>query len=268
MKRKRNIGLLVYQFCILDCEEIKAVEEKARGEIVMTTTPEFLELLNRHSDALIVIFTFVVTLSTVCYAALTWRLVSETRKLREVQTEPKIHITLESLDFAINIVRLKIKNIGLGPASDLQFDPTVISGGQSAEKLLQDFIRPNFFETGLHHFGPGQSIHSRDTQITDDFEGKSASRLSFKLRYKSATGKKYNEEIIIDMSEIKGASCLGKPNLYSIANSLEKMQMDIGHIVSGFKRLNVDMYSSDDRGQAREAMKKRLEEQNKQGENS
>ena len=209
------------------------------------------------------IFTAMVSISTVVYAFLTGLLVSETRKLREVQTEPKIHITLESFDFAINFIRLNIKNIGLGPASDLQFESAAISGGESAEKLLQEFTRPNFFKTGLRHFGPGQKIHSRDTQVTDDFEGKSASILSFKLRYKSATGKQYNEEIIIDMSEIKGISQLGKPNLYSIANSLEKMQNDIGHIVTGFKRLNVDIYSSDDREQEREVMKKRLEEQKK-----
>ena len=32
------------------------------NETTITTIAEFLELLNRHSDALIVIFTFVVTL--------------------------------------------------------------------------------------------------------------------------------------------------------------------------------------------------------------
>ena len=238
------------------------------NETTITTVAEFLELLNHHSDALTVIFTFVVTLSTVCYAVLTWRLVSETRKLREVQTEPKIHITLESLDSAINIIRLNIKNIGLGPASDLQFDPTVISGGESAEKLLQKFTSPNFFKTGLRHFGPGQNIYSGHTQITEDFEGKAASLLSFKLRYKSATGKQYNEEIIIDISEKEGTSQLGEPNLYSIAKSLKKMQEDIGHIVSGFKRLNADIYSSEDREREIEAMKKRQEEQKKQSENS
>ena len=227
-----------------------------------------IEFLNNNSGVLMLIFTAMVAISTVVYAFLTWRLVSETRKLREVQTEPKIHITLESLDFAINVVRLNIKNIGLGPASDLQFDPAVISGGESAEKLLQEFTSPNFFKTGLRHFSPGQNIHSRDTQVTDDFEGKSASTLSFKLRYKSATGKQYNDEIIIDMSEIKGTSQLGKPNLYSIAKSLEKMQVDIGHIVSGFKRVKVDIYSKADRELESDVLQEQREEQKKQNENS
>lgn len=229
---------------------------------------EILESLKQHSDALTVIFTAVVTLSTVVYAVLTGILVSETRKMREVQTEPKIHITLESFDFAIHIIRLNIQNIGLGPASNLTFQPSVIAGGESGEKLLTEFTESNFFKTGLRHFGPGQNVYSTYTQTTQDFEGKSASVLSFKIEYKSATGKKYSDEIIIDMSEIKGRYQLGKPNLYAIASSLEKLQKDVGHIVSGFKRVKADVYSSDDRKEEREERERWYEEQRQESENS
>ena len=44
---------------------------------------------------LIVAFTGVVALSTVVYAFLTWRLVSETRRMREVQTEPRVSVRVE-----------------------------------------------------------------------------------------------------------------------------------------------------------------------------
>ncbi|MDT8878048.1 hypothetical protein RSO68_01030 [Halomonas saccharevitans] len=229
---------------------------------------EILESLKQHSDALTVIFTAVVTLSTVVYAVLTGILVSETRKMREVQTEPKIHITLESFDFAIHIIRLNIQNIGLGPARNLTFQPSVIDGGESAEKLLTEFTESNFFKTGLRHFGPGQNVYSTYTQTTQDFEGKSASVLSFKIEYESATGKKYSDEIIIDMSEIKGRYQLGKPNLYAIASSLEKLQKDVGHIVSGFKRVKADVYSSDDRKEEKEERERWYEEQRRESENS
>jgi hypothetical protein len=178
---------------------------------------DILNFLKQNSEALTVIFTAVVTLSTLVYAILTAFLVSETRKMREVQTEPKIHITIDSFDCAIYIVRLNIQNIGLGAASELQFYPSVISGGESAEKLLREFTKSNFFNTGLRHFGPGQNIYSSYSLTTEDYEGKSSSILSFKLNYKGATGKKYNEEIILDMSELKGRQQLGKPNLYAIA---------------------------------------------------
>lgn len=49
------------------------------------------------------------------------------------------------------------------------------------------------------------------------------------------------------MSEIKGLYQLGKPHLYSLASSLEKIQKDIGHIVSGYKRIKTNVYSSTDR---------------------
>lgn len=229
---------------------------------------EILVFLKQNSEALTVIFTGVVTLSTVVYAILTGILVSETRKMREVQTEPKIHITIDSFDFAIHIIRLNIQNIGLGPASDLKFEPSVLSGGESAEKLLNEFTESNFFKTGLRHFGPGQNIYSAYSQTTKDFEGKSSSTLSFKVSYKSATGKKYTDEIILDMSELKGRYQLGKPNLYAIAKSIEKMQKDFGDIVSGFKHINADIYSSEDRRIEREELEKRLAEQKKQRENS
>ncbi len=229
---------------------------------------EMLNFLKQNSEALIVIFTAVVTLSTVVYAVLTGLLVSETKKMREVQTEPKINITVESFDFAIHIIRLNIKNIGLGPASDLQFEPSVIEGGESAEKLLGEFTESNFFKTGLRHFGPGQNIYSTYTQTTEDFEGKSSSILSFKISYKSATGKKYTDDIMLDMSELKGRYQLGKPNLYAISQSLEKLQKDVGHIVSGFKRVKADVYSSEDRKVEREEHDKWIAEQKAQRENS
>lgn len=224
---------------------------------------EFLESLNNYSVALTVIFTAVVTISTVFYAVLTGTLVTETRKMREVQTEPKIHITIESFDFSVHIIRLNIKNIGLGLANDLKFEPVVVSGGDSATNLLKEFTESHFFTTGLRHFGPGQNIYSGCAHTQEDFEGKSASVLAFKLKYKNATGKQYNDEIIIDMSEIKGRYQLGEPNLYSIAKSLEKMQKDVGQIVSGSKRIKTDVYSSEDRRIEREERKQYYDEQKK-----
>jgi len=218
---------------------------------------QFLESLNHYSGALTVIFTAVVTISTVIYAALTGKLVKETRIMREVQTEPKIHITVEGFDFAIHIVRLNIQNIGLGPAENLKFAPSVISGGESASNLLNEFTESNFFNTGLRYFGPGQNIYSMYTQTTQDYEGKSSSVLSFTLSYKSATGKEYNEEIIVDMSEIKGRYSLGKPSLRSVADSLEKIQKDVGHLTSGFKHIKADVFTGEDRRKEREEIEAR-----------
>ncbi|MBS9405662.1 hypothetical protein KG088_18920 [Halomonas sp. TRM85114] len=206
-----------------------------------------IAFLNQNSGALTVVFTGVVTLATMVYAALTAILVSETRKLRQVQTEPRIEITVDVLDFSVNIVRLCVRNIGEGPAKNVKFEPSVIDGDEIGESLLEEFLSPNFFKTGLRYFGPGQFRFSGHTQTNKNFEAKVSSALSFKVAYESVTGKKYEEEIVVDMAELRGRYQLGKPNLYSIAKSMEMIQKDLHHITTGFKRIKVDSYESDDR---------------------
>ncbi len=227
-----------------------------------------IEFLNQNSGALTVLFTGVVTISTVVYAVLTAVLVSETKKMREVQTEPRIEITLRPFESAINIVRLHIKNIGLGPAQDIHFNASVISGGEGAKKLLAEFTETNFFKTGLKYFGPGQEMYSHYTQMAQDHDQKIESVLLFEMEYKSVTGSKYKERTIIDMSEMKGHYQLGKPNLYAISQSLEKIQKDFGHIASGFKRIKTDVYSHEDRAQEYQERMQQIEEMKAKHKNS
>ena len=139
---------------------------------------DLLKILNNNAGALTILFSGIVTFATVIYAGLTWALVKETRMMREVQTEPKLQVSVNSFDFAVHIVRLNIRNIGLGPALDVVFNPRVLSGGVSAEKLLSEFTDVNFFSVGLKHFGPGQERVSGYTELTQDHDGKIASILT------------------------------------------------------------------------------------------
>lgn len=206
-----------------------------------------IAFLNSNSGALTVIFTAVVTISTVAYAILTWSLVSETKRMREVQTEPRIEITLKPLDFAINIVRLHIRNIGLGPAKNVKFNSHALSGGEGAENLLGEFNKANFMKAGLKYFGPSNELHSGYTNITKDFDSKIESILVYDVEYESVTGKKYRDQTTIEVAELKGMNQLGKPNLYAIAQSIETIQKEFSHLVSGFKKIHADVYTTEDR---------------------
>ncbi len=210
---------------------------------------DLLEFLNKNSGALTVLFTAVVTVATAVYAALTWVLVKETRMMREVQTEPKLQVTVSSFDFAIHIVRLHVRNVGLGPALNVTFKSKVLAGGQSAEKLLAEFTDVNFFSVGLKHFGPGQERVSAYTQLTEDHDGKMASVIAIDVTYSSSTGKRYSDSLVVDMSELKGGYQLGKPYAYAIAQSLERMQKDIHHLTTGFHRIKANIYTSEDRAE-------------------
>ena len=84
------------------------------------------EFLTKNSGALSILFSAAVTVATVVYAILTWKLVTETRLLREAQTEPRIEITAQPFETAYNLLRLQVRNTGLGPAQRLRFRIKVI----------------------------------------------------------------------------------------------------------------------------------------------
>lgn len=217
------------------------------------------DFLNKNSGALSVIFTAVVTLATGVYAILTWHLVSETRRMRKIQTEPKIEITLRPVDESINIQRLHVRNIGLGPALRITFKPMVLSGGDGAKALLDEFTETNFFRTGISYLSPGEERYSHYTQMHENHDKKIASIIAFEVSYCSATFEKYCETLTIDMSEYKGSYMLGTPHLYSIAKSLEKIQKDLASIVSGSRRIRTDVHTSQDRAAEQSAIRKKIE---------
>lgn len=222
---------------------------------------DIIDFLNMNSGALNVVFTGVVTVATAVYAALTWKLVTETRLMREVQTEPKLAVTLRSIDEAIHIVRLHFRNIGQGPALKVKFTPRVDVGNEISSALLEEFTKPNFFKTGLAYFGPGQERISMYTQLHENHDAKLSTVLAFDVEYESVTGKKYRDTLMVDLSEYKGTHQLGKPHLYSLAQSLEKLQKDFERLAGGGKRLKADVYTAEDRARERAEHEERIAEQ-------
>jgi hypothetical protein len=218
------------------------------------TFTEILNYLNTNSGAFSVLFSAIVMLATVAYSILTMSLVKETKRMRQVQTEPKLEITVKPFDFAINIVRLQIRNIGLGPALNIKFKPRVLTGGDGAQSLLDEFTQTNFFKVGLNYFGPGQEIHSNFTHLSQNYESKISSILLFNLEFESVTGVKYIEQASVDMSELKGLSQLGTPNLYSIAKSLEKIKDEISNLTSGHRKINTNIFTAEDRVKEKEEL--------------
>ena len=101
-------------------------------------------------QALILAFTGVVALSTVVYAFLTWRLVSETQKLRRAQTEPRLSVFVELNEQTGNgQMDLVIQNEGPGPAEDILIgfkgDPTYFGDERPIDQLpvIKNGLNPN-----------------------------------------------------------------------------------------------------------------------------
>ncbi|SRR6266496_396393 len=210
-----------------------------------------LEFLNQNSGALTVIFTAVVTISTVVYAVLTAVLVAETRRMRQAQTEPKVEVVIEPREEWISLFHVYVRNIGLGPAYDISFEIIAEKGGDGARALIDDFTKANFLKTGLTYLGPGQELASDLSQMTEKYDQKIESVLVFDVHYRGATGRRYQDKYRLDFCEFKGRTQIGKPHLYAIAQHLEKIQSDLHHVMTGFKRMKVEIYDNEDREQER-----------------
>lgn len=206
-----------------------------------------LDFLNQNSGVLTVIFTGVVTLSTVVYSVLTGLLVAETRRMRRAQTDPRVEVIIKPREEWINLVHICIRNIGLGPAYEISFKISAETEGEGVKSLIRDFTRAQFFTTGIRYLGPGQEVLSDYSRMTEKFETKIDSVIIIVVRYKGSTGKDYVDKYRLDFSEFKGRTQVGKPHLYAIAQHLDKIQQDFSRLATGFNRIKVDVFTIEDR---------------------
>ena len=198
-----------------------------------------LEFLNQNSGALTIIFSALVAIATVVYAFLTWGLVSETRKLREAQTEPKVFISIQPREQWINFIDLVIQNIGFGPAYDINFE--VCPDFEYANgKFLSGL---GLVKNGLKHLAPAQKLQFFFTSLVENFEEKTKTFFEIRVTYRNALGRVYEDTYLIDFSSLIGLTQLGEPPMHSIANDIKQIKDDIRHLSSGFKKMKVVVYT-------------------------
>jgi hypothetical protein len=227
---------------------------------------EIIGFLNSNNGLFSLIFSFFVMLSTIIYAILTIILVKETRKMRKSQTEPKIQIVLETIESSVNTLKLNIKNIGQGPAFNVVFNSTVIGSEKIGENILNKFSSIKAFSSGLNYLGPSNSFNTGYYNVLsinkEDMEKLFEVKISIEVKYNSITKTKYKDIILIDFSELIGTYQLGKPNLLSIAQSLEKIEKNIYNVTSGFRKMKIDLYDSVDRQNEEKEINERYEQFN------
>ena len=210
-----------------------------------------IQWLIDNKDLATLLFTAVVAVSTVVYAVLTAFLVRETAQMRRAQTEPSLSVYFLPKEEFANLGHLHIKNIGLGAAFDLRISITPEGSAAGCDLLLNDFLKVKTFAKGLNYLAPGQILRSGFTSMAENYQEKIKAVLQVSLSYKSADGTKRSETFRVDFSELEGYGSLGKPHLYSIAQSLEKIQRDLGHLSTGFHKPKVDIFDHEDRERER-----------------
>lgn len=219
----------------------------------------FLDSLNKNSGALTVIFTGIVTLATVVYAVLTAALVKETRQMRQAQTEPRIDIGYRMRDEVFGFLDIATRNIGLGPAYNIEFSFSQVAGDPDASGLIRELEEIGFLRSGIKYLSPGQELKTFFTSTFERFEAKIASQISVKVTYKNAAGHKFEETFVVDLSELRGITRVGEPAASTIAKHIEKISRTFDGVAAN-GRLIVDVYTSEDRRSEQAEREARYEE--------
>ena len=158
------------------------------------------------------IFSGVVAVSTIIYAILTWKLVSETRKTREFQTTPDISIFLEEAEAEIRHVYIVIENIGYGTAKNAKFQ--IMKNFLYYDYDYQNLITKGIFINGLSLFYPKQRYRYLISDMHQNYNEKYKDYIELEISYEDILENKYIKNVRLNFSDIVGTTQLTPPVTY------------------------------------------------------
>ena len=214
-----------------------------------------IEFLKENQVIITLVLAFVVMSGTVFYSILTWRLVSETKKMRKSQTHPEISVSLVQNDkTSIDFIDLVIENIGLGPAYNIKFE--VLNDFKLSKLMLSEV---GFIKNGITYFSPKQPMKLWVGSFIHDKELADKS-IELKVTYSNSLSEQFNHKFILNFSQFAFFTQLGTPPLIKIAEHLKSIESNIESITSGFKKLKIDIYDSKDREEEKKSTLKAFDE--------
>lgn len=183
------------------------------------------------ADTWLLVFSGIVAFSTLVYAILTWRLVSETRRMRLAQTEPMVSVTYLVRQHGVNYVDFCVKNVGAGPAFDIQL--AVEPDSRTFDRKLTEL---NIFKNGITYLGPGDERRFFLTFMDPGADDDAWEPFKVRTNYRDAIGKEKAGRFVIDLSEIVGLYQLGKSPVHEIASELKNLTKELKDFQRSFER--------------------------------
>ena len=206
-------------------------------------------------QVLMVVFTGVVALSTVVYAVLTWRLVTETRRMREVQTEPRVSIRIEADHTGLLGYELVIQNEGQGVAKNVRFefegDPSYFQSSWVNRRPPAVNDLP-IIKNGLDYLEPNQLYRFLlGTVSSEEFERAIDAPWTFRTYYESLYGKCKSDTYVVDFSQFSGMF-FESNYLKETAGHMKAVREDLHRLTEGHARVQVVTQSREEFEQRRE----------------
>lgn len=199
------------------------------------------------------LFSGIVAISTLVYAFLTWGLVSETRKMRKVQTEPSLHVFIEARDEHNEITDMYIQNIGMGVACNLKFKVLSDFMYYRSSNLSKDYWLKDIhlLQNGLKALAPNQKIRVFSTSYRNVRELNSNTYIEIGIEYTNSIGDKYDFPYLLDFFTLP-ANGMSIPDplvksVEKIENYMDKISSNVGKSVDYSTNNKEIMYADNSR---------------------
>lgn len=190
--------------------------------------------INKNQAVISLIFAGVLAFATIFYVILTYKLVSETRQMKENQVNPEVIVSLRPRPDIISFIDIVVENIGNSAAFDIKFN---FKSDFEYEK--GKFLSELSFMKRISYLAPTQKIQSFLTSLLEDFNQKIKSQCVIDVTYKNRFHKFYHSTIMLNMRELKDLRQVGEPPENKIAKEIETISKNIAHLTSGFNKLQV-----------------------------
>jgi hypothetical protein len=202
------------------------------------------------------IFSAVVTVATVVYAILTWRLVKETIRMRMIQTEPEVMVTAQLSELSFAWINLVIENIGSGPARNVRLTATP-DFRYTAQKFLSE---SGPFKNGLTYLAPRQQIRIL-VFPENGWPATTEVPLEITVVYETAQGQRTKRLYSLDISGLADTKPFSVYTLKDLARQLENIERQLRDLPSRLNGMKVVAYTrheeSDEQNEASEIIETR-----------
>lgn len=194
-----------------------------------------VDWVREHTELLLVWAALGTGLFTAVLAFLTARLVKESRRLRLDASRPEIVVYLRPHDAWINFVLIRVENVGRGTARNVQF--TVKKDiSFDDEAPISDI---GIFKRGASHFPAGRVVEHFLLSLVGKLNQLLESPVSLEATYEDDFGNSYQQEFILDFSELEHLRRIGKDPYVSMAESLKNIEQTLKGVGSGHSKIRV-----------------------------
>jgi hypothetical protein len=178
-----------------------------------------LEILKENNELITLLFSSLVTLSTVIYAWLTRRLVNETIIMRRIQTDPRIQIDITHDNNHPYLINIIVQNIGGSVAKDIRFKIKSEPEPKN-DKRLSQYV---FMQKGISSLSPGANFKTLYYSTIDEGIDITKKLIELEVEYFDLKKRKYIENNIFDLSYLEDLTVAHTELLYEINKTLKKI---------------------------------------------